>query len=174
MSLNLHTGPDFPDAGQGWCCLGAAMHGPRRCTCWVPVYDLDQAEPDTQWGPPIRPTPCDDCAYRHDSPERRNDESVAGDAGLLEGLTHGDSPFFCHDGIRRPLRWEHRPEDVPPTNVSIPGSPADYDPPIIDGVPYRASGEPAYICAGWAARRDRVINEEWEDEIAMELREART
>ena len=37
----------WPDAGEGMCCIGAAVYGPGHCTCWTPVYDLDQAEPDT-------------------------------------------------------------------------------------------------------------------------------
>lgn len=44
--LSVPTLVDLPDAGEGVCCMGAAAMGPERCTCWEPVYDLDQADPD--------------------------------------------------------------------------------------------------------------------------------
>ena len=34
--------PDLPDAGEGGCCMGAAVYGPNRCTWWEPFYDLEQ------------------------------------------------------------------------------------------------------------------------------------
>lgn len=59
--------------------------------------------------------------------------------------------FWCHQGMRRPLYWEH------PAGVRITGSPADYDPPIEDLVPFKADGTPADLCAGWAARSRALI-----------------
>ncbi len=146
------VGKDWPDAGEGICCVGAAMRGPQGCTCWVPVYDLEQAEPIPA-RPVPRPAPCADCAYRPDSPEQRGESHVNGDADELERILRGDIPFHCHDGIRRPLRHEHRSDEGPWTGAVVEGSAADYCPPIIDGVPYRADGSPAFVCAGWAARK---------------------
>ena len=148
-------GPDFPDAGGGICCMASAMG--RTCTCWVPVFDLDQVEPAIA-DPGVRAKPCADCAYNVDSPERRGEDDVQGDEQLLARIVEKGERFFCHQGIRRPVRWEHRPEDLKPEdcpipNATVPGSPADYSPPIIDGVPYKADGSPADVCAGWAARR---------------------
>ncbi len=138
-------GPDLPDAGEGTCCMGAAMFGPERCTCWQPVYDLDQAQP-VEAAPSTRAAPCEDCAFRADSPERQGEPGYAGSEAELDRLVATGQPFFCHQGIRRPITWRH------PTGTEIPGDPANYQPPIIVGVPYRADGTPAEVCAGWAAR----------------------
>jgi hypothetical protein len=136
--------PDLPDTG-GTCCAGAAIYGPHRCTCWTPVYDTEQAAPLVDV-PRVRDRMCNDCAYRPDSPEKRGDPDVAGDADLLEDLAAGGTPFWCHDGIRRPVKLVH------PTGMEIPGHAADYDPPKIGGIPFRADGRMALLCAGWAAR----------------------
>lgn len=144
---------DLPDVGDGFCCLDRIEHGPEACTCWDPEYDMEQVEPVTTWGPPVRHEPCGDCAYRPDSPERQGEEHVTGSAELLDELVLGDTPFFCHDGIRRPVLWRH------PCGATVPGSDVNYRPPIIEGTPYRANGQPAFICAGWAARRDRFLSE---------------
>jgi hypothetical protein len=151
--------PDMPDAGKGMCCDGAALFGPNRCTCWEPVYDLDQADPDplavkllaAGIDPVTRARPCDDCAYRVDSPERQGSPEVAGDQELLDEIVASGERFWCHQGIRRPVRWRH------PSGVEVPGSPVNYDPPRLDGVPYQANGQPAEVCAGWAARRQRLL-----------------
>lgn len=119
------------------CCMGAVFNGARGCTCWVPVYDMEQAEPRTSIEPETRTRMCGDCAYRPDSPERAADP----DFGLAL------SNFWCHRGIRRPKHWRH------PDGRVRPGSPDDYQPPIINGVPYRADGRPAARCGGWAAMR---------------------
>lgn len=34
---------ELPDAGNGVCCLEALEDGPQGCTCWVAVYDQEQA-----------------------------------------------------------------------------------------------------------------------------------
>lgn len=130
--------PGLPDAGQGMCCMGAAVYGPGRCTCWVPVYDLEQQE--IVPGLPLPPIPvrmCGDCAYRPHSPERSGGEGYNGDAGTLDDLVRNREPFYCHQGIRKPVSHRH---------------PAAYDPPIRDGVPYKADGTPANLCAGWLLR----------------------
>lgn len=159
--LSVPAADDLPDAGSGMCCIGAAIYGPDRCTCWEPVYDLDQTDP-VPVPASTRAEPCDDCAFRPDSPERQGDERYVGDEYELNRLVREGQPFSCHKGIRRPLRWEHRPADCKPSDCDelnpgrvtvVPGDPANYSPPIIDGQPYKADGTPADICAGWAARR---------------------
>ena len=143
---NFGQPPDLPDAGEGACCWGAIIHGKDRCTCWVAVYDLEQQ--------PLKPGPmglrvrmCDSCAYRANSPEKRGEEGYQGDAEFLDGLILTGEFFACHQGIRKPVRWVH------PSGAEIPGHPAGYNPPLRDGVPYKADGTPADLCAGWAARR---------------------
>jgi hypothetical protein len=147
-SLLLHgTAPDLPDAGNGGCCYGAAVYGPQRCTCWTPVYDLEQQEVTP--GLPLPPIPvqmCHDCAYRPHSPEREGDADVAGSGELLDELVRSREPFYCHQGIRHPVAYRH------PSGAEIPGHPAGYDPPIVDGVPCKADGTPADLCAGWLLR----------------------
>jgi len=151
-----YNNPDLPDAGQGTCCIGAAVYGPGRCTCWtVAEHDLDQAPLDEQavtWlaagiKPNTRPRMCDDCAYRPASPERTGTAGYSGDAEFLEAIAASGEPFYCHQGIRRPITLQH------PSGVEIPGHPAAYDPPIAARVPFRADGTPAERCAGWDARR---------------------
>jgi hypothetical protein len=146
---------ELPDAGHGMCCYGAVMGGPHRCTCWERVFDLDQVDPDplavqllaVGVQPVTRRSPCHDCAYRPDSPERQGDPGVVGDAELLEAIVQSGQRFWCHQGIRQPTRLRH------PSGVEIPAPPHAYDPPKVAGVPYRADGTPAEVCAGWAARR---------------------
>lgn len=121
------------DRGEwGMCCLGAGMRGPDGCTCWKPVYDLDQAEPRTDLTPTTNAKPCGDCAYRPDSPEYKADPWALVDL----------PSFWCHRGMRRPRVWRH------PELGERPGDPADYQPPIIGDTPYRADGRPAARCGG--------------------------
>lgn len=150
----LCSGPigpaDPPDAGDGVCCAGAAMFGPDRCTCWEPTYDLDQAVPvPAERG--VREQMCADCAYRPGSPERQGEDHCAADEADLMELVAAGQPFTCHQGIRRPVSWRH------PSGAEVPGSPSDYRPPIVGGIPHRADGSPADICAGWAALRLRAL-----------------
>lgn len=137
--------PDFPDLNLG-CCYGATMR--NTCTCWRPVYDAPgQADPIDGMTPTVRPGMCGDCAYRPGSPEKAGDPEHRGDASELERLAAAGEPFYCHDGMRRIVRWVH------PSGAEVPGHPADYAPPIAGSVPYRANGAPGYLCAGWNARR---------------------
>lgn len=150
----LQENPDLPDTG-GTCCYGAGVYGPGRCTCWVPEYDLEQADLDPMlrsWveagvKPNTRQLMCQDCAYRPGSPERTGTDGYNGDADELEALAALGRPFFCHQGIRKPVRLRH------PSGPVIDGHAAAYSPPITAGVPWRADGTPAELCAGWAARR---------------------
>lgn len=133
------------DATLG-CCYGAVLNGLEGCTCWVPVYDIDQDDPiavdDSRHVIAVRPEMCGDCAYRPRSPER-SDPLTAGE--LLDLPATGD-PFWCHQGMRRPQAWTH-----PTAGIRIDGSPSDYQPPLRGPVPYRADGTPGELCRGWAA-----------------------
>lgn len=145
----------FPPVGDGSCCWGALLRGPISCTCWEPVYDTEQQPVDQDaarllsagCAPVTRTTMCHDCAYRPDSPEKRGDESYNGDAEFLERIARDAEGFWCHQGMRIPTGWRH------PSGAEISGSPGGYTPPRVDGVPYRADGTPAELCAGWDARR---------------------
>lgn len=135
----------------GFCCQGAAYRGLAACTCWEPVYDVEQAPARTELIDgvprtelPARPSRCSDCAYRRDSPERADDYSEE----QLLGLALCGEPFWCHDGLRRPASWRHST-----LGVTLPGDPDDWKPLIVGGVPYRADGSPALLCAGWAHQR---------------------
>ena len=136
--------PETPTTG--WCCEGSAYRGASGCLCWEPVYDLEQAEPRTELPSGLRPSMCGDCAYRPGSPERQGDPAAVADQAGLDALVASGTPFWCHQGIRRPIEWRH------PSGMVIPGSALDYRPPIVDGVPFKANGEPGELCAGWAAR----------------------
>ena len=132
-----------------------AALGPSRCTCWTPVYDLDQAEPDPTAvkllaagiQPVVRTRPCGDCAYRPGSPERRGEEGYAGDQELLDRIVETGERFWCHQGMRKPVAYRH------PSGVVVPVEVDGYHPPKVEGVPYRADGSPGEVCAGWAKRR---------------------
>lgn len=143
----LHILKAKPGDEERTCCLGAVTSG--RCTCWEIVHDIEQA-PLQPGGPVARSEMCSDCACRPDSPERRGDSNYSSNWEDVKSLAKGDSArhFFCHDGMRRVLREEH------PDGAVIEGKPDDYDPPMRDGVAYRADGTPAYICAGFTAMRE--------------------
>jgi len=113
---DLDTG-DYPDVGNGEqpCCMGSAVYGPERCTCWRPVFDHPQSLPMQKGPMRIRPRMCADCAFRPDSPERTGDERFAhsGD-GEVDSLVN--ETFVCHQGLslRAPrcpsiARSRHRP-----------------------------------------------------------------
>jgi hypothetical protein len=94
----------------------------------------------------------EDCAFRPDSPERNGVEGYANNGGLddLSVLVDKGEAFYCHQGMRKPVRWRH------PSGAVIDGHDPSYDPPIVlasgVSVPHKASGIPADICAGWFAR----------------------
>jgi hypothetical protein len=131
------------------CCIGNDVGGPDRCTCWVPVYDAEQAEPQPitcAEDITVRHTLCGDCAFRKGSPERA--ETFLEET--LFSLAEQRKPFYCHDGMRRPAYWQH------PDGRTVEGSTADWQPPMLRGVPYRLDGRPGMLCAGWAARAARA------------------
>ena len=135
------------------CCYGAALNGKDRCTCWEPVYDVEQQV--LRPGMPLPPIPvrmCADCAYRPNSPERSGEEGYAADREMLDDLVSSGEPFLCHRGMRLPAKWVH------PSGAEIAGHPAGYDPPFLDGIPYKSDGTPGEICAGWLLRRVKEIH----------------
>ena len=141
-----------PDDDGTGCCYGDAHKGPDGCTCWVPIYDVDQADPIEPTNPSdiqVQARMCGDCAYRKDSPER----SKPYEEEALLSLADEGQPFYCHDGMRRPVRWEH------PDGRAIAGSSDDWRPAMVNGLPYRANGLPGLLCAGWAARAARADGE---------------
>lgn len=142
---------DWPDVGNDDipCCMGSTLHGPVGCTCWQPVYDVAPRPPRRDEPTPTRPSLCHDCAYRPRSPERRGDLDVAADAAELERLAVTGTPFYCHDGMRRVVAWQH------PSGARIDASALEYAPTVDGGRPYQADGTPALLCAGWAAMRRR-------------------
>lgn len=149
------TGPSWPDVGNSEvpCCDGSAMFGPGRCTCWEPVYDLEQQPLQRGADAGTRDTKCVDCAYRPGSPERAGDPAAAADHEALLALARSGQTFWCHQGMRRPSRWRH-----PTSGVEIDGSTLNYEPPIADGKPWKADGTPGDLCAGWAAIRAREVS----------------
>lgn len=142
---------DLPDAGQGMCCYGSAVIGANGCTCWVSEHDIAQEPPDTAVVPATRAEMCADCAFRPDSPERIGESAAAYDQDDLDTMVHSTrDEFWCHQGMRLVLGRRH-PAGVFVTQPD--GEKLAYDPPIIEGVPYRADGSPGDRCAGLAARR---------------------
>jgi hypothetical protein len=164
--MNLCTGQfgptdlpeEWPDEiaaiEEGWlgCCMGSAERGPRNCTCWQAIYDLTQNPKGVlPVAPSTREEMCHDCAYRPRSPERSGDPNARYGTEDLLTLASGDNPFWCHQGMRRIVGWFH-----PPTGTYRPEpDQAGYEPPQVDGVPYKADGTPGDKCAGWAKMRER-------------------
>lgn len=138
--------PDDEDAAEGslWCCESAVYRGLAHCTCWEPIYDVAQMPPMTDTVPGVMTEKCHDCAFRPGSPER-SDEYLRDE---LYALPAKGEPFWCHQGLRQPARWRHKT-----LGLEVPGDPADWQPPIVDGVPYLADGRAGNLCAGWVALR---------------------
>jgi hypothetical protein len=140
---------DLPDAGNGICCMGNAARGPGGCTCWEPVYDLEQ-EP-VQHGPlAVRKRMCGDCAFRKGSPEQLGDERHAHSGeGELDGMVLTDGALFiCHQGMRRVVALVHKP-----TGVRVEQPACAYAPPMGKGGAWKANGALGDICAGFMAAR---------------------
>lgn len=142
----------LPDPEHGGCCMGSAAMGPQYCTCWEPVYDLDQQD--------IRPGEaaarkgmCRDCAYRKGSPERSGDERYSGDEEFLAAIAQTGEKFWCHQGMRKVVKLRH------PSGAEVVIGTDHYDPPKDDGVPFKADGTPGDLCAGWTAHRARYLRQ---------------
>lgn len=133
--------PGVEDSELDICCMGAAMRGAAYCSCWDPIFDIEQAETDTSTSPTMRMKCCHDCAYRQGSPERKRDDGT-----LDEIVANPERVFWCHQGMRKIVAWRH------PDGRELPAGPEDaYKPPIIGKVPYLADGTAGERCAGWAA-----------------------
>lgn len=146
----------LPDPVGGACCDGAAAMGPQYCTCWEPVFDLEQ-QPVAEGEPGQRAALCRDCAYRPGSPERQGDKRYSGDPELLEQIIRTGARFFCHAGIRQVAKLVHPSGAVVDALEAAPGG---YQPPVVNGVPHKADGSPGDVCAGWAARRAAHLRRE--------------
>jgi hypothetical protein len=115
----------------------------------VPVFDVEQQRPRPPAGPEelaVQRALCGDCAFRKGSPERADEWTES----ALFDLAASSVPFWCHQGMRRPVRWEH------PDGRTVAGSTDDWQPPMVAGIPYQADGTPGLLCAGWAARAARA------------------
>lgn len=143
----MDTPRDFPDLGL-LCCDGYANRGPGHCTCWEPVYDLEQ-QPIQQGAPNQRASMCGDCAFRADSPERTGDPrfECSGDGDLDDLVYDLRCGFYCHQGMRRIVAHVH------PSGARVEAPPGGYAPPINGPLSWQADGSPAEHCAGLAARR---------------------
>ncbi|MBU6429931.1 MAG: hypothetical protein KGR26_13035 [Cyanobacteria bacterium REEB65] len=144
-----------PDIEPG-CCIGSAVGGAAYCTCWEPVYNSEQAVPDvaaldgrTIDTLPAQPSPCGDCAFRPGSPERETDFEWE----TLAELAARDQAFYCHQGMRRPVKYVH------PELGEMPGDPDDWQPAQVGMVAFQADGTPALLCAGWKAQRLAVVKQ---------------
>lgn len=137
--------PELVETFVSGCCYGEALGGPLWCTCWEPVFTSAQAQPVLPASADeveTRARMCGDCAFRPDSPERADEWTEE----ELLALPETGETFWCHDGMRRPDHWRH------PDGRTVPGSTADWRPPIVAGMPFRADGRPGLLCAGWNAR----------------------
>lgn len=131
--------------------MGEAMRGPRGCTCWTPVFDLEQQPIKRFMAPRTRTKCCGDCAYRNGSPERAEE----GGTEHLQFIAEPDVPasFWCHDGMRKVIAWRHpdgREVKVDPDGVD------DFQPPIRENAAgvrccWQVDGTPAARCGGWRA-----------------------
>lgn len=126
------------------------------CTCWESVYDLEQQPVNEELAPGQRTEMCADCAYRPDSPERSGDDRhTCSDEGELDDIARGDNPFWCHQGIRKPVAYRHAS-----LGITMPSDTDAYDPPMrtLDGrgIPIKADGTAADRCAGWLARKQQL------------------
>lgn len=142
--------------GLKHCCMGAFEDGADACTCWDPVYDLEQQPRADDLAPGQRDEMCADCAYRPGSPERNGDDRHAcSDDGELDNIARGDNPFWCHQGLRKPIAYRHES-----LGIVVPADTDAYDPPfaMVDGlkVPIKADGTAGDRCAGWAARKRQL------------------
>lgn len=144
-TLSEPPGPDnmpTPDPDGVPCCEATAYsHDGTGCTCWVAVLDVERTD-QVQEGPHvIRRRMCGDCAYRPGSPERQESE------GDLPPYSRA-ARFYCHDGMARAVGYQH--PLLGDATVPAPND-ADYRPLTRGAQAWQADGQPAVLCAGWAA-----------------------
>lgn len=130
------------------CCMGAAALG--VCDCWTVEYNGEQQPARPGLVPAVRAEMCGDCACRPESPERAGTHEMRVTWDEVRDLAATGTPFYCHQGMRRPVREVH------PDGAVIEASEHDYEPVIRgDGVPIKLDGTPADLCAGWARMAGR-------------------
>lgn len=142
---------------MNYCCYGSASNGPTHCECWVAEYSDDRQKPkggDMQ----LRVTQCQDCAYRHDSAEWNDPVERA----KLIAHALGDGVFSCHQGTPYVVRWRHPEGMVIEAERDAAGNINTYEPLIIGSTPFKANGEPADLCAGYATRRLQYMGKDQE------------
>lgn len=156
--------------GLASCCPGAVEEGPHACSCWDPVYDLEQQPSAEVLQPGQRTEMCDDCAYRPDSPERNgSEEQEHSEPGALDDVARGPRPFWCHQGMRKPTAYKHAT-----LGIVVPVDVDAYRPPMVelDGlrVPLKADGTAGDRCAGWLARRQQLAAAEgWAADVGRRV-----
>lgn len=154
MSIHFSANLDWPDATGGIpCCMGYALDGPGGCTCWEPIFDLEQQPVQEHLPVKERGSMCHDCAFRKDSPERTGADGYGADQETLDDLVWSGRQFLCHQGSRRVLMYRH------PGGMEINAHPADYDPPQCRNTQraFKADGTPQDICAGWSKMRRKAV-----------------
>ena len=149
---------DDPENEMNWCCAGVGYYGPERCTCWKPEYSIRRRKPNGDTDMKIRTKQCVDCAFRHDSAEWQDDW----EREHLQDLANGGGAFACHQGMPYVVQWRHPSGMIVEQPLDGVGSVASYQPRWIGEVPFKASGKPADLCAGYVARvlvRSRIMIE---------------
>lgn len=135
------------------CCMGAAVYGLGRCTCWEPIYAETQIDELADATPAVRAACCHDCAYRNGSPER--EQGLGDELSDIAG-TMGET-FVCHHGengvtMRRVVAWRH-----PLVDGIVAAGDGDYRPPTDGRRGWLSDGTVAPVCAGYAARRRALL-----------------
>lgn len=133
------------------CCMGSAVYGIDRCTCWRAVYSTRRRKP-VEGEVEVRASPCVDCAYRPDSAERQDEFG----SEHLDDLVNGLGVFVCHQGMAHIVEWRQPSGAVLPATRDEVGAIHTWAPRYIGNTAYKASGRPADLCAGWAARMLRA------------------
>lgn len=163
MSCGPRTGLPCPDP-DGIPCWEACAADGTDCAVWEPIYwpepTRDPAE--LQHGPePRRPLACGDCAYRPDSPERRDND------GALPATFDPSRPFHCHDGMPALVGWTHPgvgwsvlASTMPTMQDGFLIGSYDYSPHQHGGRGWQHDGQPLVVCAGWAAHAARTLQDE--------------
>lgn len=120
----------------GTCCLGASELGVTNCTCWTPIYDQPQAPPAVHAAPPkVREGGCCKTCGIVDGLD---------DVLDISGAAAEGRPFYCHQGYRRAVAWTH------PDGRRKDADQHAYEPGYHRGVPLKADGTTADLCAAWA------------------------
>lgn len=160
-SASQEAATDERETRMQSCCLGGAMAGVVGCTCWAVTYSAWRSEPVQVGEVQTRATRCADCACRKDSPESRGVGDYQNKPAEFSVLVSAGVRFYCHEGM--PAQSGHRHEDGRESAMPLPHH--NYRPRVRrDGVPTKADGTPADICAGWAQLREQHLQRAAEGE----------